>query len=101
MHIRSGPDGQLSREPALARWTENVVRAGAVTGKTFEIAENMAGLIREAGFEGVVEKRFRWPIGTWSDEASLRELGRWNLMSWEEGMEGWVLAPYTRALGVS
>ena len=71
-----------------------------MTGKTFEIAENMAGLVREAGFEDVVEKRFKWPVGPWSTDPKLKEIGRWNLLNWEEGMEGWVMAAYTRVLGV-
>lgn len=61
----------------------------------------MAGLIKEAGFVDVVEKRFKWPIGPWSSDPRLKEIGRWNLLNWEEGMEGWVIAPYTRVLGVS
>ena len=85
----------------LARWGHNAVQAGTLTGKTFEIAENMAGLIREAGFEEVVERRFKWPIGPRSSDAKLKEIGRWNLLNWEEGMEGWVMAAYTRGLGVS
>lgn len=60
----------------------------------------MAGLMREAGFVDVVEKRFKWPIGPWSSDPKLKEIGRWNLLNWEEGMEGWVMAAYTRVLGV-
>ena len=31
----------------------------------------------------------------------MKDIGRWNLLNWEEGMEGWVLASYTRVLKVS
>lgn len=58
-------------------------------------------MITSAGFVDVVEKRFKWPIGPWSSDPRLKEIGRWNLLNWEEGMEGWVIAPYTRVLGVS
>jgi hypothetical protein len=61
----------------------------------------MAGHIADAGFVDVVERRFKWPIGPWSSDSRLKEIGRWNLLNWEEGMEGWVIAPYTRVLGVS
>lgn len=100
VHNRSS-DGTLSPDAVLARWSQNAIRAGTITGKTFEVAENMAGLIREAGFVDVVEKRFRWPVGPWSSDPKLKEIGRWNLLNWEEGMEGWVMAAYTRVLGVS
>jgi len=99
VHNRS-PDSTLPPSSVLAVWSQIAVQIGTLTGKTFEIAENMAGLIREAGFMDVVEKRFRWPIGPWSSDARLKELGRWNLLNWEEGMEGWILANYTRVLGV-
>ncbi|KXL43341.1 hypothetical protein M433DRAFT_158794 [Acidomyces richmondensis BFW] len=100
VHNRS-PDSTLSPSSVLAKWSQIAVQIGTLTGKTFEIAENMAGLIREAGFVDVVEKRYRWPIGPWSSDPRLKELGRWNLLNWEEGMEGWILANYTRVLGQS
>lgn len=61
----------------------------------------MASLIQEAGFVDVVEKKFKWPVGPWSSDPKLKELGRWNLLNWEEGMEGWAMALYTRQLGWS
>ena len=100
VHNRS-QDGTLSPNATLARWSKYGVEAGTIIGKTFEIAENMAGLIREAGFVEVVEKRYKWPVGPWSSDPRLKEIGRWNLLNWEEGMEGWVMAAYTRVLGVS
>lgn len=77
------------------------IECGRRLKKTFKIAEEMAGMITSAGFVDVVEKRFKWPIGPWSSDPRLKEIGRWNLLNWEEGMEGWVIAPYTRVLGVS
>lgn len=99
IHNRSA-DGTLSPNATLARWSQNALDIAQKSGKTFEIAENMAGLITEAGFVDVVEKRFKWPIGPWSSDKRLKEIGRWNLLNWEEGMEGWCMAPYTRVLGV-
>jgi hypothetical protein len=99
VHIRN-QDGSLSPDATLARWSTVAVQVGTLTGRTFEIAENMAGLIREAGFVDMVEKRSRWPIGPWSSDPRLKEIGRWNLLNWEEGMEGWVMAAYTQVPGV-
>jgi len=100
VHNRAS-DGTMSFIPEFAQWSQNAIRVATMTGKTFEIAENMAGLLREAGFTDVVEKRFKWPVGPWSSDPKLKEIGRWNLLNWEEGMEGWVMAAYTRVLGVS
>lgn len=84
----------------LTRWSELVVQISQRTGKSFEIAETMFGMIKQAGFVNVVEKRFKWPIGSWSSDSRMKELGRWNLLNWEQGSEGWILALYTRFLGV-
>lgn len=99
-HIRS-IDGTLCSNPVLRQWTDRIIDFGTRTGKTWEIADNMGGLIREAGFVDVVEKRFKWPVGPWSSDQRMKDIGRWNLLNWDEGMEGWVLASYTRVLGVS
>lgn len=99
VHNRS-IDGTLSPNALLARLSNNAITISQKSGKTFEIAENMAGLITEAGFVDVVEKRYKWPIGPWSSDPRLKEIGRWNLLNWDEGMEGWAMAPYTRVLGV-
>lgn len=101
VHNRSqAQDGALSPRQTLARWSRYAVDVGRRSGKTFEIAETMAALVKDAGFVDVVERRFKWPIGPWSSDPRMKEIGRWNLLSWEQGMEGWVLASYTRVLGV-
>ncbi|KAB2579464.1 Methyltransferase type 11 [Lasiodiplodia theobromae] len=78
-----------------------LVEAGDRMGKTFEISSHMTRLIEQAGFVDVITKRFIWPIGPWSDDERLKELGRWNLKNWEDGMEGWVMALLTRIHGWS
>lgn len=70
-------------------------------GKTLKIQEKMKVLMEEAGFVDVVETKFKWPIGTWSDDQKSKDLGRWNMTHWYEGLEGWSLALLTRILGVS
>jgi hypothetical protein len=70
-------------------------------GKTFKIQEQMRDLVEEAGFVDIVEKKFKWPIGPWGADPKLKEIGRWNVIHWIEGMEGWSLALLTRHLGVS
>ncbi|KAF2723530.1 S-adenosyl-L-methionine-dependent methyltransferase [Polychaeton citri CBS 116435] len=92
-------DGTLSPENLVAQVGSNLIKTTETTGKTFEIAETMTGMVKDAGFINVVEKRFRWPIGPWSSDKKYKEIGRWNLLNWEAGMEGWTMALYTRVLG--
>ena len=57
--------------------------------------------IEKSGFVDVVEIKYKWPIGAWSTDAKLKELGKWNLNHWEDGLEGWTMRFFTRYLGVS
>ena len=96
-----GPDGKPTAHPVLAQWTRDCLEVGERTGKSFDVAPEMAGWIAKAGFTNVTERRFKWPLGPWCVDPKLKEIGRWNLLNWEEGLEGWTLALYTRVLGVS
>ncbi|KAI9707946.1 MAG: hypothetical protein M1820_004365 [Bogoriella megaspora] len=91
-------EGEISPGSVFETWTKAFYEAGDKWGKTMRTAELMADWIREAGFVDVVERRFKWPVGPWSSDPKLKELGRWNLLNWETGMEGWALALYTRQL---
>ena len=88
LHVRS-LDGRLSSNPTFSRLSQIFVEAGLVLGKTYEVAENMAGLIQEAGFVDVVEKSFKWPIGAWSSDPKMREIGQQNLVRWQRALKTW------------
>ena len=77
------------------------VEAGERNGRTFVIQERMKTHIEAAGFKDVTEHKYKWPIGGWSQNKRLKEIGKWNLYHWEEGLEGWTMALMTRVLGVS
>lgn len=95
-----GANGQPIENPVIKKLCDDFVEVDRLTGKPFNIADTMANLMTEAGFVDVTEKVFKWPVGPWSSDPKLKEIGRWNLLNWEEGLEGWLLAPYTRVLGV-
>ncbi|MCJ1375148.1 hypothetical protein MMC20_006382 [Loxospora ochrophaea] len=76
------------------------IEAAKTIGMSLTIIDEMKGYIEEAGFEDVVLKEYRWPVGTWSEDPKLKELGRWNQVHLLEGMEGFVLAWLTRIMGV-
>ena len=68
--------------------------------KGFRVHKQVKGYLESAGFEDVVELIYKWPIGTWSEYPRIKEIGRWNLVQWREGIEGWSLALLTTALNV-
>lgn len=86
----------------MTAFSNSVIDVGRTkTGRSFEIVEDMKDLMLGAGFVDVHEERFVWPIGAWARDAHLKDLGRWGERNWSEGIEGWVMAIYTRLLGVS
>jgi hypothetical protein len=57
-------------------------------------------LIPKAGFVDIIEHVYKWPIGPWSSDDRLKEIGRWTQRFWLDGIDSWVLALFTRQLGV-
>lgn len=94
-------DGSIDADSMWDEFGKLVIECGVRFGKTMQIQEKMKNLIEEAGFVDVVEKTYKWPIGAWSNDPKLKDIGRWNLHLWKEGLEGWTMALLTRVMGVS
>ncbi|KAE9378794.1 S-adenosyl-L-methionine-dependent methyltransferase [Stipitochalara longipes BDJ] len=98
--IRSD-DGTVTPGSPLRTFTELFEQAGEMTGYTFCIAEKMESMIAAAGFENLVQKIIKTPIGGWAKDQELRELGRWALLGFDIGLEGYAMATLTRHMGWS
>lgn len=93
-------DGSVTEDSPLDRWGKFTFEAGDAMGKDFRIHEQIKGYLDVAGFESVTEVPLKVPIGSWSEDPRLREIGRWNQVYWLEGIEGRSLDLFTRILGV-
>ena len=93
-------DGTITEGSIFDQWGKVSLEAGDKFGKDLRIHEQIKGYLEQGGFEDVVETVFKWPIGPWSSDKHLKQLGLWNLLHWQEGIEGWSLALLTRVLGV-
>ncbi|XTI92278.1 S-adenosyl-L-methionine-dependent methyltransferase [Cenococcum geophilum] len=91
-------DGTCPPDNILSQWSSTFISAGEASGKTFKIAERAKPFITAAGFDNVVQTRYKVPLGGWSSDPKLRELGRWNLLHCYQGAEGWGLFLLTRVL---
>ena len=94
-------DGGVPDDHTFNIWSKTFLEAGDKFGKTFRIADLAKGYIEDAGYENVVETRYKLPVGGWSKDKKLKELGQWNLLHCEQGIEGWAMALLTRVMGVS
>lgn len=68
-------------------------------GRDANPGSQLEGWARDAGFVNVVHKRYRVPIGPWARNATLKEVGRWNMMQVLNGLEGLSMRLYTGVLG--
>ncbi|EXJ77926.1 hypothetical protein A1O3_09085 [Capronia epimyces CBS 606.96] len=82
----------------LERWSELALEAGDRIGKTFRIADELEERMVRSGFANVRCHRFRWPIGPWPKDPKLKEIGAYNRLACEEGIDGWALRPLTQVL---
>ena len=93
-------DGTCPPDNILSQWSSTFISAGEASGKTFKIAERAKSFITAAGFDNVAQTRYKVPLGGWSSDPKLKELGRWNLLHCYQGAEGWGLFLLTRVLEV-
>jgi hypothetical protein len=93
-------DGTLAPDSVFLKWDQFAVECERAMGKSLRIFNTIKKSLLDAGFVDVVETRFKWPIGPWSSDPRMKEIGRWSREFWEYGMEGWAMAPSTRFLGV-
>ena len=92
-------DGSVTPGSIFDRWGKVSLEAGDAFGKSLRtVDESKQGLI-DAGFQDVTEHRYKLPIGTWSIDPHLKEIGRYVRYYWEQGMEGWCMFLLTKFLG--
>ncbi|KAK5994292.1 Methyltransferase [Cladobotryum mycophilum] len=94
-------DGSITEGSIFDQWGKISLEAGDKFGKDLRIHEQIKGYLEDAGFNNVTEHVYKWPIGPWSKDPRLKEIGQWNHQHWLEGIEGWSLALLTRVLGWS
>ncbi|KAN0115360.1 SAM dependent methyltransferase [Hyaloscypha variabilis] len=96
--IRSD-DGTVTPDSPLRKFTELFVEAGNVTGCTFCIFDTMGDMIAATGFENIEQKIIYTPLSRWHPDRKLRELGKWALLGFDIGLEGYAMATLTRHMG--
>ncbi|KAL3433545.1 S-adenosyl-L-methionine-dependent methyltransferase [Aspergillus tetrazonus] len=79
-------------------WGRVSLEAGEAFGKSLRIVDEARGRMIKAGFVDVVERRYKIPIGGWASDPRLKQLGLYNRLLWEEGIEGWCMYLLTTVL---
>jgi hypothetical protein len=70
-------------------------------GKEFSIVDHSAKYMASAGFEDMQERRFKLPVGPWSSDRRMKQIGLCNHYYMLEGLEGMCLLLFTKFLEVN
>lgn len=85
----------------LMRWGELLCEAARKLGRPMgsDCSDHYTQWMQNAGFVDVQQRVFMWPTNTWPKDPLMKELGRWNCVNIQQGLEGFCLALLTRGLG--
>ncbi|KAI8282013.1 Secondary metabolism regulator LAE1 [Colletotrichum sp. SAR11_57] len=92
-------DGTLPTDSALNKTYTLIGEALKVFGRPFQDVLPLVDMMKEVGFVDLYVKKFKWPTNTWPRDSHFKEIGEWANVNYLSGIEGWVMAPFTRALG--
>ncbi|KAL6352063.1 hypothetical protein LRP88_14876 [Fusarium phalaenopsidis] len=97
--ITKSDDGSLKDNSPLKKWVQVFEKIGALTGKGFFYGHKAANFQREAGFENLVERRLKMPLGPWPKDKRLKTWGAWNRQFLLQALEGFSIRGLTELLG--
>jgi len=92
-------DGSLKEEHDVMVWDRLFLSAAGKTGREVSPGPRFEAWVRDAGFRGVLHRKFKFPIGSWPRDPVLKEVGLYNLMQIENGLEAFTLRLFTGMLG--
>ncbi|KAI4095755.1 MAG: hypothetical protein LQ344_001472 [Seirophora lacunosa] len=93
-------DGTVGPDHFWTTWGDTVLSVGETWGKGFNAWEILKEKMEDAGFVDVVQVPMKWPIGPWMEDQHMKELGMWNALRLDTGLEGYVMRLFTMAGGV-
>lgn len=100
LRLRSD-DVSLPPDSMWAQWEEVFNEVGEKLGQPFEVVLDgrQEKWMEEAGFSGVETQAFKTAVGGWPADPRQKEIGFFNKLSLETGLEGFALYALTKILG--
>ncbi|KXH55576.1 methyltransferase domain-containing protein [Colletotrichum salicis] len=91
-------DGTVPKDSALARWHDLLAEAGERCGRSIESPSKYTSAIEEAGFVDIVNKHYVWPLNSWPKDENLKEIGQWQFVNLDLGIEALSMGLLTRVM---
>ncbi|KAK2863649.1 hypothetical protein FQN49_004129 [Arthroderma sp. PD_2] len=92
-------DGTRERAVTATLWQKLLVKGYKKFSKPLNVEHTWAEKMRNAGFVDVVEEVAKVPLGRWSADPQMKEIGRYQALNIREWLESGSLAVFTRILG--
>ena len=92
-------DDSWPEDSPLRKMNDLILEAGPKMGRPTDVVQRYKDLMIDAGFTNVTEIIYKWPSNPWPKDPKFKELGAWNLVNFDHGLEGMVVALFTRVLG--
>ncbi|KAF3007728.1 hypothetical protein E8E13_009786 [Curvularia kusanoi] len=96
--VPKSDDGTVETDSIFDQWGKTSLLLGDKFGKTLRVVDEARGNMEAAGFVDVVEHRWKLPIGGWPADKRFKEIGQYNRIHWEQGIEGWSIYLLTTIL---
>ncbi|KAK2730844.1 methyltransferase domain-containing protein [Colletotrichum kahawae] len=90
-------DETLKDNSAVLKFVRLWAEAAVMFGRPFQDIRVLKDIMIEIGFKDVYAQMFKWPTNSWPKDRKHRELGFWNHDNFCAGLEGFMMAPLTRA----
>ena len=92
-------DDTASPDDPIHTWSRLMVEASLRNNQQLTNPHHYAEWMREAGFVNVQREEFKWPTNRWPRDKKHKLLGMWNQANMLDGLEGFTMGLFTRALG--
>lgn len=93
-------EGELPEDCVYHDWARIFQETGNLTGRSWYITEHWKEWLREAGFtEKIHTNQVKLPIGSWPKNRVLKEIGTFNRLSIETGLDGFATYVCKTVLG--
>ncbi|KAI3556653.1 hypothetical protein CABS03_00933 [Colletotrichum abscissum] len=99
--IPTSDDGTLTDDLAFTKSLRLLGEAMGKLGRPYQDIPELKDMMVEIGFCDVVLERYKWPTNSWPRHHKYKELGVWQNENLTAGMEGFIMAPFTRIHGWS
>lgn len=96
--VPKSDDGTVTPDSIFEQWGKTSLMLGDKFGKSLRTVDESKAGMEAAGFINVVEHRWKLPIGGWAADKRFKEIGQYNRIHWDQGIEGWSLYLLTTVL---